>query len=255
MEKFIPLKHRSIIEISGKDRTKFLQGLITNDSNKISEDHLIYSAMLNAQGRFLYDFFLFENDEKIFIDCPANRRDEIAKKFKMYKLRNEINVGINDSLQIFHNFSSQKPQNITLTFSDPRSPKLGFRSYAKIDEIPAEQIDEAAINQYHFLRISNKIPEGELDLTYEKSFILEFRFNEMNAVDYDKGCYVGQELTARTHHLGEIRKELLHLIFDERTILEKGEKIPDDKEIDGKILSSVFYQNKLHVLAIAKING
>ena len=105
----INLQDRTIIEIAGDDRKNFLQGLITNDINKASSTNLIYSAMLNASGRFLYDFFIFENDNKIIIDCLKSRRDEIVMKLGFYKLRAKIQIKKNDELKVFLHKMKKKP--------------------------------------------------------------------------------------------------------------------------------------------------
>ncbi len=232
----IELNDRAIIEISGSDRRRLLQGLITNNVEKASSSNLIYSAMLNAQGRFLYDFFIFEIDEKLMIDCAADRRDEIMKKLNFYKLRSQVEIKKNDELKVFYNQENKG-------FIDPRSPKLGSRFYQK--NLSAEQS-----SFYHFNRISLKIPESDHDLTYEKSFILEFGFDDFNAIDYNKGCYVGQELTARTHYRGEIRKKLFHVKLD--SIIEKNSEIYCEGKSVGIILSSVLHQSELHALSLIK---
>lgn len=233
----IRLKDRSIIEIAGLERKKFLQGLVTNDVNKASASDLIYSAMLNSQGRFLYDFFIFEDAEKLILDCFEPRRDEILKKLNFYKLRSQVEIKKNDDLKVFSTHEK-------VGFVDPRNQKLGYRLYTKSDE---KQNDE----QYHFNRIQLKIPESEHDLTYEKSFILEFGFDDLNAIDYNKGCYVGQELTARTHYRGEIRKKIFHVKIDVGSI-EKNSEIYCEGKSAGIILSSIFLKNELHALALIK---
>lgn len=235
----IQLATRSILEIIGSDRKKFLQGLITNDINKVSTKNLIYSAMLNSQGRFLYDFFIFEDGERLFLDCFEPRRDEILKKLNFYKLRSQVEIKKNDQLKIFSNQNSQG-------FIDPRNPKLGYRLYSS--DLNADSEPQA---EYDFARISLKIPESELDLTYEKSFILEFGFDDLNAIDYNKGCYVGQELTARTHYRGEIRKKIFHIKIDAKSI-EKNSEIYCEGKSAGIILSSIFFKNELHALALIK---
>jgi folate-binding protein YgfZ len=288
----VQLEDRSILEITGADRKKFLQGLITNDINKATNGNLIYSAMLNAQGRFLYDFFIFEIDEKLMLDCFAPRRDEILKKLNFYKLRAQVEIKKNDELKIFQSF-----EDATSSFSDPRSPNLGHRIYStdlRLRTCPPSRCDESetadsraphrsvldirekrsAANLlftaiagrdggqvltpcalrlgYDLTRISLKIPESELDLTYEKSFILEFGFDDLNAIDYQKGCYVGQEITARTHYRGEIRKKIFHVRIIGETMVEKNSEITCEGKSVGIILSSVFYQNDLHALALIK---
>lgn len=250
---FLHLKTRSIIEISGEDRKKFLQGLVTNNVNKVSKENLIYAVMLNSMGRFLYDFFIFENEEKLILDCLESRRDEIVKKLSFYKLRSKVEIKKNDELKVF--WSAERKDQQNLTFSDPRNSKMGFRTYSQNQETNLKEED------YDYLRISLKIPEEEKDLTYEKSFILEFGFDDLNAVDYNKGCYVGQEPTARIHHLGEIRKKIFHIEIDTKSLNQKVEnyhdlkngKITCEEKSVGIVLSSIFYENKLHALALIKI--
>lgn len=246
LEKF--LQSRSIIEISGSESKKFLQGLITNDINKINASNLIYSAMLNARGQFLYDFFIFEKDNKIMIDCSKNEIDEIIKKLGFYKLRSAVEIKKNEQILI-----AQSLDNIG--FKDPRNANLGYRIYGEKSEL--ENLNLLPIDEYHFLRIQNKVAEGAFDLTKEKSFILEFGFNELGAVDYNKGCYVGQELTARTHHLGEIRKKLFHIKIENNCAENlkelKGLEINcADKKL-GVILSAVLIKNELHALALIRL--
>jgi folate-binding protein YgfZ len=245
------LLKRSIIEISGSDSKKFLQGLLTNDINKVGCDSIIYSAMLNPKGQFLYDFFIHQNGEKILLDCAAQKCDEIIKKLNFYKLRSQVEIKKNDTI-----FVSQSLENIGL--EDSRSKNLGNRIYSTRTELEKISTKLLTVEEYDFLRIKNKIAEGEADLTYEKSFILEFGFNELNAVDYNKGCYVGQELTARTHHLGEIRKKIFHIkILGEVDLKNldslKNREISCEGKKLGVILSSSFYKNELHALALIRI--
>jgi folate-binding protein YgfZ len=234
------LKDRAIIEILGEDRKKFLQGLITNDVNKATDKNLIYSAMLSAQGRFLYDFFIYEISEKLMIDCLASRRDEILQKFNLYKLRSKVEIKKNDEIKVFQDFSTGQ-------FQDPRNIELGFRSYSLQEPISVE-------NTYHQKRIFLKIPESEHDLTYEKSLILEFGFDNLNAIDYQKGCYIGQELTSRTHYLGQIRKKIFHIKINADQAPEKNSEITCEGKPAGLILSSVFFESECHALSLIRIS-
>lgn len=239
----IHLKTRSILEISGSDAKNFLQGLITNDINKVSDSALLYSAMLNAQGRFLYDFFIFTKDDKIFLDCLDVRRDEIFKKLNFYKLKAKVTIAKNDEYAVVASFDDNSAGNL---FSDPRHVKMGYRGYLK--DVQADENEQA----YHFRRISLAIPESEFDLTYEKSIIAEFGFDDLNAVDYKKGCYIGQELTARTHYMGQVRKKIFHVKMQNLKEIEKNYEISCEGKSAGIILSSVFYKNQLHALALLK---
>lgn len=247
MTEFELLTNRAIIEIEGEERKKFLQGLITNDINKAAHDQLIYAAMLSAQGRFLYDFFIFEIGEKLMLDCAALRRDEIIQKLNFYKLRSKAVIKKNDELQIFYNQSKQG-------LKDPRHHNLGHRLYANSPTLPLTTY-HLPFTTYDFTRIALKIPEGESDLTYDKSFILEFGFDALNAIDYEKGCYIGQELTARTHYRGEIRKKIFHVKIAKIAdgfLPERNSEITCEGKSAGLILSSLCHQNEIHALALLK---
>ncbi len=263
------LNDRKIIEISGQDRYKFLQGLITNDIYKSRSDNLIYSAMLNAKGRFLYDFFIFSDESKIYLDCYQLRVDEIIAKLKLYKLRSKIDIVRNDKMLVAFiekDLECNLSAKFFAEFFDPRCKDLGKRVYFIKNEATKEKYISDQ-SQYHKLRINNKIAEGEYDLTYEKSLILEFAFDDLNAVNYDKGCYVGQELTARTHHLGQIRKKIyiieianISQIFSEKEIkkvanqtnLLKNSELIYNNNVAGIILSSIIEEDKIIALALIK---
>ena len=238
---FSHLSSRAIFEVSGDDRKKFLQGLITNDINKLAPNQLLYTAMLNAQGRFLYDFFLFEIDDVIFIDCLKSRLDEIIKKFNFYKLRSQVVIKKNEELQVFWS----KDQSQAMFLKDPRHANLGYRIYQNNNSFDSDE------TLYHLNRIQNQVAESEYDLTYEKSFILEFGFDEINAIDYNKGCYVGQELTARTHHMGQIRKKLAYVKLPKR--LEKNTEITCEDQSSAIVLSTALYGDEIHALILKKI--
>ncbi len=268
MTEEITLQDRSIIEIKGSDRKSFLQGLITNDINKIGDNNLIYAAMLNASGRFLYDFFIFEKNDSIFLDCLGSRQNEIITKLKFYKLRTQVEIIKHDDYKITQNFDSPDSSR-GLAFKDPRHKDLGYRIY-NIAEFIDEDEEEISysinkiwhndndaqtndLTKYHYRRICLKIPESEHDLTYEKSIIAEFNFDNLNAIDYTKGCYIGQELTARTHHTGQIRKKIFHATISDLTEVEKNSEISCEEKNSGIILSTAYYENELHALVLIKI--
>lgn len=250
MTKIIIHKDRSLIEIKGEDRKSFLQGMVTNDVNKVDAG-LVYCVMLNPQGRFLYDFFVFEKDDSLFLDCYLERRDEILKKFKMYKLRSKVELGVVENMIVGQSFDDLQDDRV-LSFKDPRNENLGCRIYG--DKEMVHSFEQESVDKYSFLRIFNKISESEYDLTYEKSFILEFGFDDLNAIDYKKGCYIGQELTARTHYRGQIRKKLVHIILDEEEKVQKGQKFSCEGKKLGIVLSSVFYEEKFHILALVRVD-
>ncbi|MBL6665151.1 MAG: folate-binding protein YgfZ [Rickettsiales bacterium] len=236
------ISDRKIIKITGPDNKKLLQGLITNDIEK-AKDNLIYSAMLNNKGRFLYDFFIFESKDMLFIDCHKDRIDEIIKKLSFYKLRSKVEITKDEELKVFFSDNNtNKP-----SFIDPRNKNLGYRIYHNQENC------EDGTDQYHQKRIELKIPDGEYDLTFEKSLILEFNFDNLSAISYEKGCYIGQELTARTHHTGQIRKKLYFVKIDKNITIEKNTKIKRcDNNNCGIILSSFIRDNCFYALALIK---
>jgi folate-binding protein YgfZ len=209
------LADRQIFKIFGNDKEKFLQGLLTCDVR----DRPCYGALLSPAGRFLYDFFIVEEGDHWLMDIASDRSDEILKKLNLYKLKSDVRFE-KDDRQVWWSSKSDTtteaimpdrlsdPDRELISYKDPRHPQMGYRSY-KLD--PDVRQDISAFLNYTDQRISQGIPEGPLDLIYDRSIILECNFVQMNAVSFTKGCYVGQELIARTHHTGTIRKRLMPL--------------------------------------------
>jgi folate-binding protein YgfZ len=260
----ITLNNRCVISISGADRKTFLQGLITNDINKVSETQAIYTLMLSPVGRFLYDFFIIEKGDKLLVDCCKERVDEIVQKLSFYKLRSKVEIA-KENFAVIVSKSE-------IGFVDPRNSKMGYRDFAPnhLNLKPLSQrtlgsqdagrdpsvrwddgVNDDNESEYNFHRINLKIPDDS-DLTYDKSFPLEFGFDNFNAIDYKKGCYVGQETTARTHYKGIIRKKIFLAEIVSQTQIEKGTEIETEDKKIGEILSSVFAENKLLALALIK---
>lgn len=200
------LADRQIFKIFGNDKEKFLQGLLTCDVR----DRPCYGALLSPHGRFLYDFFIVEEDDHWLMDISNNRSAEILKKLNLYKLKSDVRFEKDDrrvwwSLAVVILDRSAAPDRGPISYKDPRHIEMGYRFY-KMD--PDVRQDDSAFLNYTDHRITIGIPEGPLDLIYDRSIILECNFVQMNAVSFAKGCYIGQELIARTHHVGTIRKRL-----------------------------------------------
>lgn len=244
------LKNRCLISISGDDRKTFLQGFITNDINKVSNTQAIYSLMLSPAGRFLYDFFIISDDEKLLLECDRERVDEIVQKFSFYKLRSKVEIKKEEDLLVVAAFDHLVDQKIC--FSDSRNSQMGFRAYLNSKDLKGlASGDIGNEDQYNMKRINLKLPDDS-DLSYDKSFPLEFGFDDLNAIDYKKGCYVGQETTARMHYKGIIRKKIFLVKILNCQKINKGLEIESEDKKIGEILSSVFYQNQLFALALIK---
>lgn len=192
------LADRQIFKVFGNDKEKFLQGLLTCDVHK----RHCYGALLSPNGRFLYDFFIVEEGDHWLIDVPSARSDEILKKLNLYKLKSDVRFE-KDERQVWWSPTESE----SFSYKDPRHPDIGYRIYT-LDPDFRQDDNHTVFLDYTDHRIALGVPEGPLDLIYDRSIILECNFVQMNAVSFTKGCYVGQELIARTHHLGTIRKRL-----------------------------------------------
>jgi len=190
---------RQVIAITGEDKFSFLQKLITNNLQKLDNQQLVYAGLLNSQGKFLADFFIWLDYHHIFLDCHQSAVLPLLNKLNMYKLRAKVEINHLKNLQVF--FSQENQFNAGLP--DPRKNNFGYRFYFPNTTLLNNTLPE---NEYHQLRIKNKIPEGFYDLAPEKAIIIEYGLQNFAMIDFTKGCYVGQEVIARAFHLGEIRK-------------------------------------------------
>jgi folate-binding protein YgfZ len=233
---FEQITDRAILSISGIDAFTFLQGLLSNNVNLLKEDRALYSLMLTPQGKFLYDFYLTRNDSEILIDCSSIKYNEICKKFALYKLRSNISINqVRDQYVILTLYSNELTEKIiddnVLIFLDPRYSAIGFRVIVKkdyMDEFIKKHNLIPATN-YKDIIYNLAIPLPDIDLISEKSFPLEFGLDNLNAISFDKGCYVGQELTARTKHRGVVRKKIYKISAKEDiSNLEYGNEITID---------------------------
>lgn len=189
---------RKLFLITGTDVRPFLQGLITNDINKL-DDGPVYAAMLTPQGKYSADFLLSARGADIILDVDGALADGLAKRLMMYKLRSD--VAIAPLAEHVHRGLGACPDD---GFCDPRHKALGWRAYRKTAQNPAQTVD------WEGIRVRHLIPESGIELTPD-SYILEAGFERLNGVDFRKGCYVGQEITARMKHKTELKKGLVQL--------------------------------------------
>ena len=235
-------KKRGIILIEGKDRFKFIQGIISNDIELLRKKPSIYSSLLTPQGKFQYDFFISNFKEKFYLECDISAQEELISKFMMFKLRLDVKVSINYDYNIILskkklNFSERNSSNI-FSFFDPRFDNSFFsRTYADsnfLTEIKKKYV-EINENRYQTLRLNNCIPDFSIDATKAKSLLLEMRFDELNGISWTKGCYMGQEITARMKHRNIVKKKIFKVLIDFRSNLKN--EITLENEIVGKLTS------------------
>ena len=228
--KFIVLERQSVLAVSGADAGAFLQNLISNDIDRVGARRSIYATLLTPQGKYLHDFVVSAHPRTAgayLIETEGGRIDDLDKRLTMYRLRADVTMARADpDWTVFAGFGDGAAQALDLEPEagsaaamaggvicvDPRLSALGIRAVGPAADmrqlLEGAGFSESDGSAYEHLRLSLGVPDGSRDILVEKSFPLECNLDDLNAVDYEKGCYVGQELTARTHHRAKIRKRL-----------------------------------------------
>ena len=256
MAGFVVLEDRGVISVGGADASSYLQGLISNDIDKADATHAIYATLLTPQGKYLHDFFIAQAPTGgVLIDCERGRRDDLLRRLTMYKLRAEVELAdvsddfiviglIGDNVLATLGLDETPGTSLTrddgIIFTDPRLAAMGARAiFAKstgAEIFASDGFTKSSPDDYRDLRLAYGLPDGSNDIVVEKYFPLECGFEELHAIDYDKGCYVGQELTARTHHRGTIKKRLMPVTIDGPMPPPGTAVLREDREI-GEIRS------------------
>jgi folate-binding protein YgfZ len=237
-----PLENRSILRLSGNDIYDFLQGLITNDIHKLKAAGAIYAALLTPQGKFMFDMIIVKSGDNLLLDIEKQRKDDLIRRLTMYKLRADVTITDEENQHVWALFDTDGGdtvdsitlnglENVTI-YNDPRTLRLGKRIIAstKSDIEITTPLSDLTFDDYEYARIQSTAPDGSRDMMTEKYFWLETNAEALNGVDFQKGCYVGQELTARMKHRTSIKKNLITLKSD-------GRPIPADTPVtttDGK---------------------
>tara|TARA_B100000686_G_scaffold93040_1_gene99435 strand:- start:9220 stop:10119 length:900 start_codon:yes stop_codon:yes gene_type:complete len=252
------LDDRTIILVEGIDSINFLQNLISNNVESISKNNSIYSTLLNPQGKFLFDFIMFtkDNNKKLYLDCDRSRSEELIKQLNFYKMRKNLSLSIIENIEIIYLYGEYDALlsklklknkegytsiiNNIIFIVDPRNKKLGIRLYNFKNNLPNDiyAIQTKPIQEYEKLRINLTIPSGIKDLEIGKSFLLENNFESLNAIDFNKGCYIGQENTARQKYRATSKRMLSKIQITGKK-LHIGEKIILNNRQVGLIKSSI----------------
>jgi len=253
------LEDRGILFVNGPDAKKFLQNLVTNDINKVDDGSSCFSSLLTPQGKFLFDFLIVKHKKGYFIDCEKKQTEQLFNKLNMYKLRSKIEITNLSNEFVVAAFSYKKfisfdeakdiPGN---TFKyiedpillDPRHKQLGGRliinleklylSLKKLDLISGES------EEYYQFSYELGIPQKNMNKLQNKLFGIECNFEELNGIDFKKGCYIGQENTARIKLKGKLSKRLLPLQLI-RGELKEGSSIFSNENEVGKVLINNDY--------------
>jgi len=247
--KFVVLEDRGVLAIGGPDRASFLQGLVSNDAAKIGPGRAIYAALLTAQGKYLHDFMLVEIGETIWLDGEAARLADLKRRLTMYRLRSKVTIDERPDLAVAAIYGGDvwgepgaaEPLGEGVVFVDPRLAALGARAIPPREQTGDALRDKGAtpgdFAEYDRLRLGLGVPDGSRDLVLDKSILLESGFEELHGVDWEKGCYIGQELTARTKYRGLIKKRLFPVRID-GPAPEPGTIVTLDGQEAGEMRSS-----------------
>ena len=195
---------RTVLRLSGDDCVSFLQNLVTNDVEGL-QSGLVWTALLTPQGKYLADFFLVPDGDAVLIDVSTSLAPALTQRLSLYKLRAAVTIEATDIVPA-QGIGATEPG----AFEDPRHPEMGWRAY---DGREGEDIDWTA------RRVTAEVPETGIELIPNESYPLEMGFERLNGVDFRKGCYVGQEVTARMHHKTELRKGLRQVRVEGKAVI------------------------------------
>tara|TARA_A100001035_G_scaffold83786_1_gene65089 strand:+ start:121 stop:1005 length:885 start_codon:yes stop_codon:yes gene_type:complete len=247
------LEDRGLLYVSGQDCKEFLQNIVTNNINKVDEKNSCYSALLTPQGKYLYDFNIIKHKSGYFLDCEKKNIEALFKQLSLYKLRskieilnlsNEFVIAVISKERFLDMENSNSYAGCTIKFRedniflDPRNIKLGARLitnleklYLSLKKLGLKNVDK---NEYYKLSHEIGIPQNNTDKLQNKLFGIECNFDELNAIDFKKGCYVGQENTARIKLKDKLNKRLLPIKIIEGDL--KDDMILFGKDEIGKVL-------------------
>ena len=229
---FAVLDQRGILSVSGSDRIDFLQGLVSNDVTKLAQNRSLYAALLTAQGKYLHDFVMVDAEDEILLDSEAQRLGDLKRRLSIYRLRAKVMLEERPELAVAAVFGADALAALDLPLvpgatrrvgdaiglTDPRLAALGARYVgprsAMREQLAALGLIEIEFAAYDRHRMALGIPDGSRDLVLDKSILLESGFDELHGVDWQKGCFIGQELTARTKYRGLIKKRLFPVKID-----------------------------------------
>lgn len=223
------LTSRGVVRVAGADARSFLQNLVTCDLDRVAPGQARYGALLTPQGKIMMDFIVVEAAEEdgggFYLDTPILLAAELAKRLGFYRLRAKLEVAdLSRSLAVVAGWSdAPRPDEAGLVVDDPRLPALGWRALVAADDAPG--LADATWEAYAAHRVGLGVPEGVTDFTYGDAFPHEALLDQLGGVDFDKGCYVGQEVVSRMQHRGTARTRVVSLVYPEGFSAEPGSAV------------------------------
>jgi len=263
------LEDRGIIFINGVDAKKFLQNIVTNNIEKITDKSTIFSSLLTPQGKYLFDFIIIKHKNGFFLDCEKSQVSDLFKKLNIYKLRskveildlsNEFVVAVLSKDRFLSLQNAQDIEGYTIKFRednlflDPRNKKLGARLIINLEKLylSIKKLNLKPVETKKYYSLSHKlgIPQIECENLKDKVFGIECNFEELNGIDFKKGCYVGQENTARIKLKNKLSKRLLPL-----EIINGKINVDEDIFYENKKLGKIMISNTYPFGTIKTVNN
>ncbi len=208
MQHLAVLPERSVIRITGEDRVTFLQGLVSNDVEAAAPGHAVWTALLTPQGKWLADFFVFADGDALLLDCERAQVPLLLQRLSRFRLRMKVALATDEALRVYVAWGTQ-PDVAGIIAPDPRLASFAWRILATAD-LPTTATDDDWLRH----RLAFGVPDGSHDLESDKTVLLEAGFDELHGVSWTKGCYMGQELTARTKYRGLLKRRLVPVAVD-----------------------------------------
>lgn len=267
------LDGRALVRVNGEDAFAFLQNIITNDLTRVSNSRAIWAALLSPQGKYLHDFFIIAVNDEFILDCEKARVNDLMDRLLSYRLRSKVNIadmtgnwtvaalmGTDADANALVGFEGQGgPFAGGVCYVDPRYGGMGARALIPHDavaELLAAGFAQAEPGINDHTRLCLGIPDGSRDLTIDKALPMENGFDALNGIDWDKGCYVGQEMTARMRYRAKVRRQLLPVAIEgpapaPGTVIMLGEHEAGEMRSSAKEIGLAL----LRIDALANLNG
>ncbi|MXV35325.1 MULTISPECIES: folate-binding protein YgfZ [unclassified Saccharibacter] len=228
------LSHRSVLSLTGKERLTFLQGLITNDVLSLKNGEIRWAALLNAQGRIQSLFFVFGTPDALFLDLPDDHAETVMKQLKRFRLRADVTIELTSLAVFVGSCEDPLPSHALCCAPDPRHPRLGWRALADYSSEGNHEGEGA----FQRRRLELGIPEMTDLGTPGQTLALEANLDALNGVSWEKGCYLGQEVTARMHYRAHAKRRLLPIILPDDASFSYGDDIFSHDQHIGTLRST-----------------
>lgn len=242
---FTKLENRRILLVGGEQAAEFLQGLVSNDVTRAHGSQAVFATLLTPQGKFLHEFFIVEGPGGLLLETDGGRIEDLKKRLSLYRLRSKVTLEVaGEDLSVWAVWGPGATEIVSqphgTAVMDPRLAALGVRIITKDDPgeaLAAAGLEPASAVDYDLWRLRHAVPEGSADLKPESSALLESNYDALNAIAWDKGCYMGQELTARTRYRGLVKRRLVGIGY-EGAALEPGSALSANGRQVGEVRST-----------------